>query len=293
VERKYLRIMDYKRIYDNLIESRLLLKEERIKLRKKGEYFEAHHIVPKSMGGGGKEREYKHPNLVMLTAREHYIAHALLWLICGTYEMALAFKLMSKIKRDGKKIKHVVSSRMYEEVRLYLNNIDVSPETREKISKANSGKKRSPEHIEQMRQAQLGKKKSTETKEKIKRSNLLYRKLFPEHIEQMRQARLGKRRSSESKEKIRQAHLGKKLSPEHVEKIRQSHLGKKHSLECIEKMRKSNLGKRRSDEFKEKMRQVQLGKKQSPETIAKRIETCKRNRLLKLGQMESNGGQGG
>lgn len=39
----------------------------------KGEYFETHHIVPKSLGGTDDKN-----NLVNLTAREHYIAHLLL-----------------------------------------------------------------------------------------------------------------------------------------------------------------------------------------------------------------------
>lgn len=38
-----------------------------------GEYFETHHIVPKSLGGTDDKN-----NLVNLTAREHYIAHLLL-----------------------------------------------------------------------------------------------------------------------------------------------------------------------------------------------------------------------
>jgi len=89
----YICSMDYKRIYDNLMESRLLLKEERIKLRKRGEYFEAHHIIPISMGGEGNRYEYRHTNMVLLTGREHYIAHALLWLIHRNREMASAFFL--------------------------------------------------------------------------------------------------------------------------------------------------------------------------------------------------------
>ena len=40
---------------------------------KKDSYYEAHHIQPKSLGGSNK----KH-NLVLLTAREHYICHLLL-----------------------------------------------------------------------------------------------------------------------------------------------------------------------------------------------------------------------
>jgi len=52
--------------------------------------------------------------------------------------------------------------------------------------------------------------------------------------------------------------LGRKLSDEHKEKLRNP-----------------------SDETREKMRQSQLGKKLSPESIAKRTETQRKNRLIK------------
>lgn len=40
---------------------------------KKDEYFESHHIVPKSLGGSDED-----DNLILLTPREHFIAHLLL-----------------------------------------------------------------------------------------------------------------------------------------------------------------------------------------------------------------------
>ena len=96
--------MDYKRIYDDLMQSRLLIKEDRIKLRKGGEYFEAHHIIPVSMGGKGNRSSIiglKHPNLVLLTGREHYIAHALLWLIHRNPSMAKAFFTMCNTSKKN------------------------------------------------------------------------------------------------------------------------------------------------------------------------------------------------
>ena len=40
-------------------------------------YWEGHHIVPKCLGGLGHARQ-KHPNIVRLTAAEHFIVHKLL-----------------------------------------------------------------------------------------------------------------------------------------------------------------------------------------------------------------------
>ena len=70
--------MDYSKHYDLLIKSRLKLKQERIKLKQEGVYFEGHHIVPKSLGGEGRSYNYNHPNIILLTAREHFVAHWLL-----------------------------------------------------------------------------------------------------------------------------------------------------------------------------------------------------------------------
>lgn len=62
--------MNYKNIYDKIIKK---AKEEELNgLRSLG-YFEKHHILPKSLGGSNDKE-----NLVKLTAREHFICHALL-----------------------------------------------------------------------------------------------------------------------------------------------------------------------------------------------------------------------
>jgi hypothetical protein len=58
--------MNYKKIYFNLVRKR---KKEVIK----NEYYENHHIIPRSFGGNNKKN-----NIVSLTAKEHYIAHLLL-----------------------------------------------------------------------------------------------------------------------------------------------------------------------------------------------------------------------
>lgn len=49
----------------------------RQQLKKNGEYFELHHIIPKSLGGSNLIN-----NLVLLTAREHFICH---WLLVKIY----------------------------------------------------------------------------------------------------------------------------------------------------------------------------------------------------------------
>ncbi len=54
------------------------MNEARSENRAKGQgvYYEAHHIVPECLGGEGKSYHWKtHPNIVLLTAKEHFMAH--------------------------------------------------------------------------------------------------------------------------------------------------------------------------------------------------------------------------
>lgn len=59
-------------------------------------YTESHHIVPK-WKGGGNEKE----NLVRLTAREHFIAHKLLFKAEKSTEATLAFVALCRLKRKS------------------------------------------------------------------------------------------------------------------------------------------------------------------------------------------------
>ena len=83
--------------------------------RKKGkEYFEEHHILPKSMF---KKWKYRKRNLVLLTPEEHYFAHYLLYLIYNNREMANAFWFMLNSTNFE------YNEELYKEVRLKARNI--------------------------------------------------------------------------------------------------------------------------------------------------------------------------
>jgi hypothetical protein len=107
--------MDYKKIYDIFMRDRLDKKPERLLLKKDGEYFEGHHILPKSKGGSGNSsRPKNNPNIVLLTAREHFLAHWILWRIYRDRSSSLAFhKMLSSNKNQNR----ITSSRGYEEAR--------------------------------------------------------------------------------------------------------------------------------------------------------------------------------
>ena len=79
-----------------ILESNMLLKSKPTKkiLKKHFDYFEIHHIFPKSLCESDFEKTDNN-NLVVLTAKEHYIAHLLLWKFTDNKKLALAFEYMN------------------------------------------------------------------------------------------------------------------------------------------------------------------------------------------------------
>jgi hypothetical protein len=78
--------MNYKKIYDDLCQKA----KQQNRQRRAGVYYEVHHIVPVCLGGKGRKTNTNHPNLVLLTPKEHYIGHRLL---------ALAHPQVDKLQR--------------------------------------------------------------------------------------------------------------------------------------------------------------------------------------------------
>ena len=141
--------MDYKKIYDDLISK--ARSENRIK--NVGTYYEAHHIIPKCMGGEGKVSQWRtHPNIILLTAKEHFVAHKLL---CEIYPNN--YKLMRaywgfingrNIYNHNGLVKYKISSREYERLRIkyskecsdFFKKIDRNEKWCENIKKSLKGR---------------------------------------------------------------------------------------------------------------------------------------------------------
>lgn len=233
--------MNYSRIYDSIIESRNSLKEERKSLKKqKLQYFERHHIIPKCMGGTNVDS-----NLILLTAKEHYICHHLLYLIYRDQKLALAWIRLSRSFGKGKNGSYRISARTYQELKelhVFFNKREYSAEHRAKISAANRGRKRSDEFKEKVSKANKGKIVSKETREKMRISSL------------------GKFHTVETKEKISEAGRNRQMSEETKKKLSEKIKGRKNkpfSLETRQKMSKTHTGVKRkphSEETIQKMR---------------------------------------
>ena len=104
--------MTYSAVYCALITKRLLEP-----INKDDCYVEKHHIIPKSEGGRDEP-----PNLVNLTAREHYIAHLLLAKIYNDQSMWCAVQMMRNGNNSGLR-KFKFNSRLYELARVKRNAI--------------------------------------------------------------------------------------------------------------------------------------------------------------------------
>ena len=164
--------MNYKKNYNCIIEKAKL--KNRQKLNKTDIeyiYYERHHIIPRCLNGGNEKE-----NLVLLTAKEHFIAHKLLTYIYPyNRKIVVAFYMMV----NACKKRYNISARDYAYSRKLFISIPISEETREKISKANKGKKVSEETRKKLREVQLGEKSSMfgkevsrETKEKMSNSSI-------------------------------------------------------------------------------------------------------------------------
>ena len=92
-----------------------LIEKARTRQYPKGSYGEMHHVIPRSFGGSNSKF-----NLVKLTAREHYLAHAMLWRMRFTgnhyISMSRAFLMMCHTTKSNS----VVSAKAYEKLRIEL-----------------------------------------------------------------------------------------------------------------------------------------------------------------------------
>ncbi len=126
--------MNYEKVYKSLTKS-----NDR---NKKEGYYELHHIIPKCVGGTNSKN-----NLVLLTAREHYISHILLVKIYENTEfyhkLLWAYNGMRVWKNKDQERNYSYNSKLYESLK---GNYKHSTETKEKIRVGNLGKKLTNEH---------------------------------------------------------------------------------------------------------------------------------------------------
>ena len=145
--------MNYDKIYYQLIDKSK--KELRKKLKKSDinyVYYEKHHIIPKCLGGANDKE-----NLVLLTAREHFLCHLfLIRMYPENSNLSYAFNAMCN-KKSKRHQYYTPSNRMYQEAKESFSRNGLSEETKQKM------RKHKPEGFgEKIRAALIGKCHSIE-----------------------------------------------------------------------------------------------------------------------------------
>lgn len=114
--------MNYQKLYNAIV--------ERAKTRQKPDcYTERHHIIPRSLGGNDSPE-----NLVILTAREHCLAHLLLAKIHNGSMWHAAAMMTNRFKLKSKA--YAISKEKSANI---LKGRKLSKETCEKMSKSKQG----------------------------------------------------------------------------------------------------------------------------------------------------------
>lgn len=136
----------------------------RVKLHKQHEsyiYYESHHIIPRALA---PELIKDITNVVLLTAREHFICHCLLTkMLTGRdkYKMQAALRMLCGTKTEVR----YTNSRLYQQLR---KNMRLTEEHKQKIAIAGIGRKHTEETKLKMSLAKKGIPKTEEHKQKLR-----------------------------------------------------------------------------------------------------------------------------
>lgn len=178
-------------------------------------YTEKHHIIPKSLGGSNDKT-----NLVILTAREHFICHWLLTKMLTNIscrKMKYALSIM-KASKTNSRYQTKITSRVFENIRKGVPGTAHTSETKEKIGNANKGNipwnkgKTGVMSVEARAKISLAVKNRTISEEtKLKHRT---RKATSETKEKIGNAQRGKVTSAETKAKMSAAAKGRTFSDE-------------------------------------------------------------------------------
>ena len=204
----------------------------------KGEYYEKHHILPKSLGGSNDKE-----NLVFLSAREHFLSHLML--------VRMAHFTYAKMKMQ-KAAHFFIANHRHNNLKINCNTYGL---LKKQHSEAMRARKHTPEEIEKRRLANTGKKRTEEQKRRMSEAQQKLKETDPEYFNKHSQrfkewhANMSNEKrnelkanqskaalnraphTDEAKKKISEAFKGKPLSEEHKKRISGAHQKRSGSKE--------------------------------------------------------------
>jgi hypothetical protein len=218
--------MDYKKLYDSIIRNAKDKEIIRENLKLLGDYFERHHIIPRSSGGSDDK-----DNLVLLEAREHFICHWLLYKIDPCNSNAFSWWMMST---DTGKKNHPgrirSNSRQYSYARKAFSK---------HIGEVNKGRIHTPQARKNMAAAAKEKRSGKNNWMYGRKHSEEYKAYLSEINTGENNHFYGKTHTSEAKEKMSAA-AKTRTGPKH------SRFGIPHNEETKKKLSDANRGKPRA-----------------------------------------------
>lgn len=245
----------YTKIYFSIIENA----KSKNRSKKDG-YYEKHHIIPKCTPFCGKDST---DNLVLLTAKEHFICHMLLTKMCdgnAKYKMICALNNMTRISEGQER---TLTSAQY-------------AYTKKQLSLAKIGTKHKPETLEKFKnRVPWNKGKDKNTDERIRAQS--ERMTGENHHRPM----LGRPVSDEMRKMISDRQTGET----------NSFFGKTHTEEVRKRISEAQSGRKHTEETKQKIREARKKENAGAEAVrgARWINNGSKTILLKRDEMIPDG----
>lgn len=229
--------MNYKKHYDQLIKTRQLLNRQKVLY----DGLEKHHIIPKSLGGGNSKQ-----NLILLTPREHFIAHMLLVKIhVGKNRAKMAYALL-KMSQSNSSQQRTTTSQQFEMMRNKCSEVcsgvnhplfgrKLSEEQRKQISEKMKG-----ELNHRFGTIAWNRGLNSDNDDRLKQKKERWLKNYElglyDHVYKNRP-----RHTEETKQKISNSHKHKQKTEEHKRKISETLKGRPRDPNITKKQQETRL----------------------------------------------------
>ena len=192
---------------------------------------EYHHIVPRCYLP--KKFWKDKDNIILLTTREHFIAHLILWRTFRDSSCTQAFEYMSTRKGYEERLNSRQFSQLKVENKQFKKkrkreNFHHTEESKRKMSKSHMGLSPSKETRKKISRSSQGRKLTEETKQKLRSRKVTEetRKKLSESAKNQKPTMLGKHHKEETKLKMSNSEKGKFVSKETREKQSKSKKGR-------------------------------------------------------------------